>query len=669
MPAARRREFSMTGLFRRPAMQFATVSVLALAVASPWLYSLSGFPLSKQSSAVAPKTNTIQGELAPAQGVVREAPEVAQQSSPAAAPPPAPVAPNAPQANFQTRKRAQIAAEVLSPGIAPQPAPAPLQEYATRSHSQEPIARSARDRRGGSSFQPATSAPAIAGSDADKRQLAAPGGSVVTSERYAPAYQRPAENRDQFANAPVNGFKDVMQDAVSTFSIDVDTASYSVVRSQLTRYQLPSPQSVRTEELINYFPYDYARPASANEPFATDVSVMPNPWAKGRKLMRIGIQGYQIKAEERPPANLVFLVDTSGSMDGPNRLPLVRRSLEMLVETLRPEDRVAIVAYAGSAGTVLEPTTASNKNQILAALDNLKAGGSTAGGEGLQLAYRLAERNFDPKAVNRIMLATDGDFNVGITNRDELKGFVESKRDKGIFLSVLGFGMGNLNDSLMQALAQNGNGVAAYIDTLAEARKVMVDQASTTLFPIAKDVKIQVEFNPAMVSEYRLVGYETRLLNRDDFNNDKVDAGDVGSGASVTAIYDIVPKGAPRLMDESRYQPEAARRSAEATPQAGEYAYLKIRYKLPQATTSTLMAQPITPKNEVTEISQAPESARFAVAVASFGEYLRNAAQMGDVKLEAIIDLANAAKGADTYGYRAEFVSLVRAAQMAKGNR
>ncbi len=270
-------------------------------------------------------------------------------------------------------------------------------------------------------------------------------------------------------------------------------------------------------------------------------------------------------------------------MDEPNRLPLVRQSLEMLVETLRPEDRVAIVAYAGSAGTVLEPTTVSNKNQILTALDNLKAGGSTAGGEGLQLAYRLAERNFDPKAVNRIMLATDGDFNVGITNRDELKGFVESKRDKGIFLSVLGFGMGNLNDSLMQALAQNGNGVAAYIDTLAEARKVMVDQASTTLFPIAKDVKIQVEFNPAMVSEYRLVGYETRLLNRDDFNNDKVDAGDVGSGASVTAIYDIVPKGAPRLMDESRYQPEAARRSVEAASQASEYAYLKIRYKLPQA--------------------------------------------------------------------------------------
>lgn len=505
-----------------------------------------------------------------------------------------------------------------------------------------------------------------AGAGADRRPLTAPEDSVGGNERYAPSHQRSVENRDQFANAPVNGFKDVRQDAVSTFSIDVDTASYSVVRSQLTRYQLPSPQAVRTEELINYFPYDYHRPASANEPFATDVSVMPNPWAKGRKLIRIGIQGYQIKTEERPPANLVFLIDTSGSMEGPNRLPLVRQSLEMLVDTLRPEDRVAIVAYAGSAGTVLEPTTVSNKNQILTALDNLKAGGSTAGGEGLQLAYRLAERNFDPKAVNRIMLATDGDFNVGITNREELKGFVESKRDKGIFLSVLGFGMGNLNDNLMQALAQNGNGVAAYIDTLAEARKVMVDQASATLFPIAKDVKIQIEFNPATVSEYRLIGYETRLLNRDDFNNDKVDAGDVGAGASVTAIYDIVPKGAPRLMDDSRYQPEATRPPVEAASQASEYAYLKIRYKLPQAKTSTLMAQPITPKNEVADISQAPESARFAVAVASFGEYLRNSAQMGDMTLEGIIDLANAAKGPDPYGYRAEFVSLVRSAEMAK---
>ncbi|WP_413988847.1 vWA domain-containing protein [Labrys okinawensis] len=470
--------------------------------------------------------------------------------------------------------------------------------------------------------------------------------------------------RDKFANAPENTFKAVAQEPVSTFSIDVDTASYSYVRAALNQNVLPQPNAVRTEEMINYFPYDYAAPKSAAEPFSTAVTVMPNPWVSGHKLMRIGIKGYALPAEERPPANLVFLIDTSGSMDEPNKLPLLLKSLGMLVDTLRPEDKVAIVAYAGSAGVVLPPTKASDKAMIEAALDRLNAGGSTAGGEGLRLAYKLAEANFDARAVNRVMLSTDGDFNVGITNPEELKGFVTRERDKGIFLSVLGFGMGNLNDAMMQELAQNGNGEAAYIDTLSEARKVLVDQATSTLFPIAKDVKIQVEFNPAAVSDYRLVGYETRMLKTEDFNNDKVDAGEVGSGTSVTAIYDFVPAGGPRPVDDSRYQPQVA---AASSGKADEYAFLKIRYKLPKSEKSKLMTTPVTRGGEAETMSQAPLDARFAVAVASFGEWLRGGKYSGSLTPDDIVTLANGAKGEDPFGYRAEFVNLVRAAKTAKG--
>ena len=470
--------------------------------------------------------------------------------------------------------------------------------------------------------------------------------------------------RDKFSNAPENGFKSVAQEPLSTFSIDVDTASYAYVRAALNRNLLPQPAAVRTEELINYFPYDYAPPKSAAEPFSTAVTVMPNPWAPQHKLMRIGIKGYALDAQERPPANLVFLIDTSGSMDEANKLPLLVQSLGMLVDGLRPQDKVAIVAYAGSAGVVLPPTPATDKGRIIAALENLHAGGSTAGGEGIRLAYRLAEANFDAKAVNRVMLTTDGDFNVGITDQNELKGFVERERGKGIFLSVLGFGMGNYNDAMMQALAQNGNGVAAYIDTLGEARKVLVEEASSSLFPIAKDVKIQVEFNPAAVSDYRLIGYETRLLNREDFNNDKVDAGEVGSGASVTALYDIVPAGQPRPVDESRYQPATA---AAPAAKANEYAFVKIRYKLPKSDTSTLITTPATREQEAAQLAQAPTDARFAVAVAGFGEYLRGGKRIGAFTLDDIIALANGAKGEDAFGYRAEFVNLVRAAKTAKG--
>ncbi|MCP4979369.1 MAG: VWA domain-containing protein, partial [Gammaproteobacteria bacterium] len=342
------------------------------------------------------------------------------------------------------------------------------------------------------------------------------------------------QGRDKFTEITPNPTKLVREDPVSTFSVDVDTASYAFVRSSLNRGVLPQKNAVRIEELINYFDYAYKAPENRTEPFSTNVSIMPTPWNAQTKLMRIGIKGYDLPKTRSPHANLVFLIDTSGSMNSPDKLPLLRNSFKLLLASLKPDDTVAIVTYAGSAGTALEPTRVADKNKILSALDRLNSRGSTAGAEGIRRAYQLAEQQMDKNGVNRVILATDGDFNVGITNPEELKNFVERKRKSGVTLSVLGFGHGNYNDQLMQALAQNGNGNAAYIDTLSEARKVLVEQAGATLFTIAKDVKLQVEFNPAMVSEYRLIGYETRQLKREDFNNDKIDAGDIGAGHSVT---------------------------------------------------------------------------------------------------------------------------------------
>lgn len=476
-----------------------------------------------------------------------------------------------------------------------------------------------------------------------------------------PAASEPV-GRDKFANAPENAFKVARDAPVSTFSIDVDTASYAFVRAQLNRNVLPPAASVRTEELINYFPYAYEAPASASEPFRANVAVFPNPWAEGRKLIRIGVKGYALQQTNRPRANLVFLIDTSGSMAPQNRLPLVKQSLAMLVTQLKPEDRIAIVTYAGNAGTALEPTSVSEKAKILGTIDRLEAGGSTAGAEGIRQAYALAEQNFDASGVNRVILATDGDFNVGITNKDELKGFVERQREQGIFLSVLGVGAGNYNDALAQTLAQNGNGVAAYIDTINEARKVLVEEASSTLFPIGKDVKIQVEFNPASVAEYRLIGYETRLLNRDDFSNDKVDAGDVGSGQTVTALYDIVPVGGPRVVDDLRYGAQAP---ASDSPAPAEYAFVKIRYKLPRSDQSVLVSTPVDRASEHGRFEDAPLDARFATSVAAFGEILRGGKHTGRFGYDDVLRIASAARGDDPYGYRSEFLQLVRAAKTA----
>jgi len=492
-------------------------------------------------------------------------------------------------------------------------------------------------------------------------------GSVMT---YAPttADQRQIyyqdQGRDRFTDIKTNPVKIAEDEPVSTFSIDVDTSSYSFVRGELNRNVLPQKDAVRVEEMINYFPYDYAGPADRTVPFKANVSVFPTPWNSDTRLMHIGIKGFSLNGQEKPKANLVFLVDTSGSMDAPDKLPLLQNSLKLLVDTMGPEDTVSIVTYAGSAGTVLEPTKAKDKAKIIAALDRLMAGGSTAGAEGIRQAYQLAEQSFDKTGINRVILATDGDFNVGITDPQELKSFVERKRESGVTLSVLGFGRGNYNDEMMQTLAQNGNGNAAYIDTLNEARKVLVDEVSSTLFTIAQDVKIQVEFNPDTVSEYRLIGYETRMLQREDFNNDKVDAGDIGSGHTVTAIYEITPRDSKaKLNDDLRY----GKSDTPAKAGADEYGFVKIRYKLPGEKDSKLISEPMKIDAASATLDAAPQESRFATAVAAFGQLLRGAQYTKSYSYDDVIALAQGAKGKDEFGYRAEFVNLVRLAKTAQG--
>jgi Ca-activated chloride channel family protein len=477
------------------------------------------------------------------------------------------------------------------------------------------------------------------------------------------------ENRDRFEEYKTNPVRAALETPVSTFSIDVDTASYAFARKMLKEGQLPQADTVRVEEMVNYFPYDWQGPTTAETPFNSNVTVMPTPWNANTKLMHIAIQGYDVAPTEAPPANLVFLIDVSGSMDEPDKLPLLRNAFRMLVNKLKPTDTVSIVTYAGNAGTVLDPTKVQDKDKILNAIDNLNPGGSTAGEAGIREAYRLAQSSFVEGGVNRVMLATDGDFNVGQTDDDDLKRLIEEKRKSGVFLSVFGFGRGNLNDQLMQTIAQNGNGTAAYIDTLAEAEKVLVEDASSTLFTIAKDVKIQVEFNPEVVSEYRLIGYETRALAREDFNNDQVDAGEIGSGHSVTAIYEITPKGSPaQQIDDLRYG-QATTDNAAGIANANEYAFVKIRYKLPDEDISKLITTPVTKANEVASFDAASTDQRFSIAVAAFGQKLRDTSQTANFGWDKITEIATAARGADPFGYRAEFLSLVRLASALEGGK
>ena len=488
---------------------------------------------------------------------------------------------------------------------------------------------------------------------------------MVGKAMAAPVILAPApEFRDQYEDVEQNPVKLVSEEPVSTFSIDVDTASYANVRRFLEDGILPPKDAVRIEELINYFDYTYPQPAEGEAPFSTQVNVMPSPFAEGRELMQIGIQGRDIDRDARPPINLTLLMDVSGSMFSDDKLPLAKQAIKLMLEEMKPTDTIAIVVYAGAAGEILEPTPVSEKRKIVAALEELKAGGSTAGGEGLRLAYSLAEQGLKEDAVNRVMLLTDGDFNVGISDPEQLEDFVSRKRETGIYLSVLGFGRGNYNDAMMQKIAQTGNGTAAYVDTLSEARKILADDLSGNIFPIADDVKIQVEFNPARVAEYRLIGYETRMLDREDFNNDKVDAGDIGAGTSVTAIYEITPVGSDAAqIDPLRYGDT----DTSASDPSGEYAFVKLRYKAPGAEDSILLERPVTLSDRVASTAAAPQWARFATSVAGYGEMLKGGEALGTgFGWEEIRNLANGAKGPDEFGYRAEFVQLTRLAETAE---
>jgi Ca-activated chloride channel family protein len=479
------------------------------------------------------------------------------------------------------------------------------------------------------------------------------------------------ESGDRFTSKDINPVHSVATDPVSTFSIDVDTASYAYARQAIMNGHLPEPDSVRVEEMINYFPYDWKPPESADQPFKANITVMPTPWNTNTQLMHIGIKGYEINATEQKPANLVFLIDVSGSMDEPDKLPLLKSAFRLLVNTLKPTDTVSIVVYAGNTGVVLEPTKAAEKQRILAAIDTLQPGGSTAGAAGIDAAYRLAEKAFVKDGVNRIFLATDGDFNVGASDDEALKTMIEAKRKSGIFLSVLGFGNGNYNDALMQTLAQNGNGVAAYIDTLSEAQKTLVQEATASLFPIAKDVKIQVEFNPERIAEYRLIGYETRALKREDFNNDKVDAGEIGSGHRVTAIYEITPKGSPAVMnDDLRYADKASQDAADVETKnapGDELAFVKIRYKKPSENKSNLITMPVKADEAKATVNDASADVRFSVAVAAFGQKLKAEDQVSDYSWDSILKLGTEGRGADPFGYRAEFLKLVELSGSLKG--
>ncbi len=479
---------------------------------------------------------------------------------------------------------------------------------------------------------------------------------------YAPsARMLPPEPQitEQYEDVDPNPVKLASKEPVSTFSSDVDTTAYSVMRRYVSKNnQLPPSDAVRIEEFVNYFDYQYKEPESATAPFSPTVWVTPSPWNAGTKLLHVGVKGYDLKPGKTPDANIVLLLDVSGSMNSENKLPLVKKSVALLVEEMSKNDTISIVVYAGAAGVVLEPTPGNQKTKIIEALNNLEAGGSTAGGAGIVLAYSLAEENFAKDKVNRIILATDGDFNVGVVDADTLEDFVARKRKTGIYLTVLGFGEGNYNDVIAQKLVQAGNGVAAYIDTLNEARKVLVREFRSTLFPIAKDLKFQIEFNPAVVAEYRLIGYETRLLNTEDFNNDAIDAGDIGSGHTVTALYELALVGSDaRLIDELRYTPPVA-----ADGSKDEFAFVRLRYKLPDEDESRLIEQPVRVSSAIASLAEAPRDARFAAAVAAFGQKLKRAGYTDQYSYDAIIDMAQKAKGDDPYGDRAEFINLVRAA-------
>jgi len=473
-------------------------------------------------------------------------------------------------------------------------------------------------------------------------------------------------NTEEYARINENEFLQASSNPLSTFSIDVDTASYSNVRRFINQGQLPPADAVRIEELINYFNYDYPEP-DGNEPFSLSAEVASCPWEPAHKLVHIGLQGRRIPAANAPPNNLVFLIDTSGSMESPDKLPLLKSAFKLLTDQLREQDRVAIVVYAGSAGLVLPSTSGDNKEEIQTAIDRLQAGGSTAGGAGIKLAYEVARDSFIASANNRVILATDGDFNVGVSSEGELLRLIESERESGVFLTVLGFGTGNIKDSKMELLADKGNGNYAYVDTVHEARKVLVSGLGATLNTIANDVKIQVEFNPAKVSAYRLLGYENRVMRAEEFNDDKKDAGELGAGHSVTALYEIIPIDVRTKLphvDPLRYQSTQARPEAFAT---NELMTVKLRYKARVGAKSAMIARSIV--DDDTAIESASENARFAAAVAEFGMLLRDSKSKGRSSFENCLALARESRGNDSEGYRGEFVTLVEKTAQLRRNQ
>ncbi len=550
--------------------------------------------------------------------------------------------------------------EGIGAGAKPSPAIAavkePLQERSreeSKIHSSGAIARD--------------DAPKRKSTSGDLTQSPRPSGSASIAigqgaeESFARQVLTP-ENTEKYGHIEENPIKLATEHPVSTFSIDVDTGSYSNVRRFLNQGSLPPHDAVRVEELINYFPYAYAAPSTGARPFAVHTEMTPTPWNRDTRLLRVGIKGREIARHALPPANLVFLIDVSGSMDEPNKLPLLKSAFELLTEELRPQDKISIVVYAGASGVVLQPTAGDKKDQIIASLQQLSAGGSTHGAAGIELAYRVTQQNFHPGGINRVLLATDGDFNVGVTNFEALKNLIEQKRRSGVSLSTLGFGTGNYNDQLMEQLADAGNGNYSYIDTLNEARKALVDEFTSTMAIIAKDVKIQIEFNPALVAEYRLIGYENRMLKREDFNNDKIDAGEIGAGHSVTALYEIRLHGQGKsLIDPLRYQP-----AAPVLQRDGELALLRLRHKAPDGENSELMEVPITEKS-IQSLGSASTEFRFAVAVAAFGQELKGGKYLGKFGFGEIQRLAASARAEDRFGYRAEFVELAGKAQQLAG--
>lgn len=478
---------------------------------------------------------------------------------------------------------------------------------------------------------------------------------ILAKNSSEPMHMREEMDTEEYANIEENAFKLSLQNPLSTFSVDVDTASYSNVRRFLMNGEVPPVDAVRIEEMINYFSYDFPKP-KGDESFSVINEISQCPWNEKHHLAMISLKGKEINIENTPPSNLVFLIDVSGSMNDSDKLPLLKSSFKMLVNQLNEEDRISIVVYAGAAGVVLDSTNGSNKDTIIDAIENLEAGGSTAGGEGIQLAYKIASESFIDGGNNRIILATDGDFNVGPSSDGALTKLIEKNRNDGVFLSVLGFGTGNLKDSKAELLADKGNGNYSYIDYILEAKKVLVDEIGSTLFTIAKDVKIQVEFNPSKVKAYRLIGYENRLLNNEDFEDDKKDAGEIGSGHTVTVFYELVPFGfeeeIPRV-GELKYQNAQIKESDDLM-------FIKLRYKEPEGKVSKLIEFPVDPQ-QISE--KASQDFLFAIAVAEFGMILRDSEHKGSSTYEDIIDLAKKNKGIDVEGYRTEFIKMVELAK------